>query len=117
VTAIEDQQPVVTQAGTIPTKHSAIAVAFGARSGLLTIRLPLARKTSSRRRVLAVAVADQEPDALLDESRLRLRGRLDRAEKVRNPGSSSPIQPCSLLTGTKDAVDHRGDPRIRAISR
>ena len=49
VSAIEDQQPVSRHSPrTVRTKRSAIAFAFGARTGVFTIRIPPLRKTSSK---------------------------------------------------------------------
>src|SRR4051812_31150662 len=52
----------------VRTNRSAIAFACGGRTGVLTIRMPSLRKTSSKEPlVLAVAVANQEADALVGE--------------------------------------------------
>jgi hypothetical protein len=55
-------------------KRSAIAFAFGDRTGVFTIRMPSLRKTSSKGAVvLAVAVADQKRMPWSAKSRPRLR--------------------------------------------
>src|SRR6266545_2892318 len=53
-------------ARTVRRKRSAIAFAFGARTGVLTIRMLSLRKTFAEgAAVLAVAVTEQEADALV----------------------------------------------------
>jgi hypothetical protein len=49
----------------VRTNRSAIAFAFGARTGVVTIRMPSLRKTASKEPLyLAVAVVDQKPRAV-----------------------------------------------------
>jgi hypothetical protein len=47
--AADDQQPVETLERIVRTKRSAIAFAFGARTGVWTTRMPSLRNTSSKR--------------------------------------------------------------------
>src|SRR5207249_11599997 len=63
VAVVEDQQPVERHSErTVLTKRSAIAFAFGARTGVFTVRMPSLRKTSSKERLY-----------LLSRSRIRKR--------------------------------------------
>jgi hypothetical protein len=62
VAAVEDQQPVETLGAHRADERSAIAFAFGARTGVFTIRTPSPRKTSSN-----------GPLYLLSRSRIRKR--------------------------------------------
>jgi hypothetical protein len=62
VSSIHDQQPARHSARTVRTKRSAVAFAFGARSGVLMIWMPSLAKTASKSRV-----------NLLSRSRIRKR--------------------------------------------
>ena len=50
VAAVENQQPIQALRADSADEPSAIAFAFGARTGVFTIRIPSLRKTSSKGR-------------------------------------------------------------------
>jgi hypothetical protein len=56
VATVDDQQPVEHSARAVLTNRSAMAFACGARTGVLTTRMPALRKLVERAGVLAVAV-------------------------------------------------------------
>jgi hypothetical protein len=74
VATVEDQQPVQISERMVLTKRSAIAFAFGARTGVFTIRMPSLRKTSSKGPLYLLSRSRiKKRTPCLEKSRPRLR--------------------------------------------
>jgi hypothetical protein len=89
--------------GTVLTKRSAIAFAFGARTGLQDPDLLAAEDLVERAAVLAVAVADQEADPLLSEGEAEVARLLSNPARVGvrgAPASHTRRLACSMKNKT-----------------
>src|SRR5712691_1870986 len=98
---------------TVLTKRSAIAFAFGARTGVFTVRMPSLRKTSSKERLYLLSrsrIRKRAPCSV--KSRLRLRAcwvTQPPVGLVVQPASQTRRFPCAMKEHVVATQEHRLD--------